>query len=233
MLSMYVDISEVKKLTNSMKRKLTPAEFDKLMFRTMNEVGRRAKAPIKRAVIKKYEVSANWAAAGIKVPRVHGGGGNVYCDIPLKGPKGHIGGTFAAQGGHYGWHPPKYRISAHIIKGKTSVLPTAIAGQGGQPPFRNMGGGGKAFIGKSLKVKRKRLQEMQFVKMGGGNTTLVMTRKHASKPNPHDPGRFPIKSVAGLALPQMPLNLARPETEDKITELAMKRTIHNFEHLFG
>jgi len=45
---MYIDASELDGLISSMREKLTPPEFDRLMKRTLNEVGRRMKTPIKR-----------------------------------------------------------------------------------------------------------------------------------------------------------------------------------------
>ena len=47
---MYIDASELDGLISSMREKLTPPEFDRLMKRTLNEVGRRMKTPIKKAV---------------------------------------------------------------------------------------------------------------------------------------------------------------------------------------
>lgn len=202
MPDLYIDIHELNELTNMMASKLTAQNFDKLMKRTMTEVGRRAKTPIKEAVVQQYEVKKSWVGQAIKEPKVGGAGTDVFCKIPLAGKKGTIGGTFHAKGGAHGWNVrsgKKYKISTKIVKGQTGKLPDAMSHQGGQPPFRNLS---SSKIGK-----------------------IAFTRKGKD--------RLPIASVSGLAMPQMPMNRAKPRTERKILELAMDRTMHNFEHLFG
>lgn len=196
---LYIDASELDGLLKDMAGKLTPGNFDKLMRRSLNEVGRRSKKPIRKAVTGQYAVKAGWVNEGIKSAKVSGGGGEVSCVIPLVGAKGHIGGTFAASGGHPGWNPPKYRIRARIVKSGLSVLPAVMSHQGGQPPFIN--------------TSAAKLNGVAFTRTGKE--------------------RFPIESISALALPQMPLNRAKPETEREILELTEKRVVHNFEHMFG
>lgn len=200
MAGIYIDVdtSDVGRLLRQMRNQLTPEQFDKLMRRTLREAGR-IKRPIIRESVKYYDVPSDFVRKGIGTPRIEGGGGNLRCVVPLKGPKGTIGGTFKASGGHYGGNPPAYRIRANIVRGQVSTLPTRLANQGGQPPFRNTGA------------------------KGIGNT--VMTRKGS--------GRFPLEHVSGLAMPQMPMNRARPELTADILERLEKRAIHNFNYLFG
>lgn len=208
MASIYIDIDtgRVKAMLDDMKSKLTVEQFDRLMSQSLRDVGKRMKKPIKDESVKYYEITPGFITKAIKPPKLEGGGGQWRCDIPLLGPKGHIGGTFKAEGGHYGWNPPKYKITAHIVKGAKSTLPDAMPSQGGQPPFRNVGKG-----------------------RGGGTArkigTLAMTRSGG--------GRFPIQSVSGLAAPQMPMNRARPEIERELLERLEERTTHYFDHLFG
>ena len=146
----YIDASELNKLTDFMASKLTIENFDRLMTRTMYEVGRRAKKPIVDAVRTEYEVKANWVRRGIQTPRVGGGGGDVFCKIPLKGPKGHVGGTFHASGGARGWNSlhRKYSVKTKIVKGKVGTLPGQMGSYGGQPPFRNLASSSIAFTRK-------------------------------------------------------------------------------------
>lgn len=193
---LYVDASDLSDLLDSMKSKLTPANFDRLMRRSLNEVGKRSKKPIREAVQLEYEAPTSWVNAGIKNARISGGGGTVLCTIPLIGAKGNIGSTFKAGGGAPGWNPPKYRVTARIVKGGASTLPSSMSHQGGQPPFRNTSYSG-----------------LTFARTGQD--------------------RLPIVRVSGLALPQMPMNKARDETEDKILALTEKRVMHNFSHMFG
>ena len=45
--------------------------------------------------------------------------------------------------------------------------------------------------------------------------------------------RFPIVGVKGLAVPQMPLNRAADDVQDRILEIAEKRLMHNLSFMFG
>lgn len=193
---MYIDGSELHDLLRWMSQQLTADKFDLLMKRTLNEVGKRSKKEIRKAVQQEYEAPAGWINQGIRSAIISGGGGNVLCTIPLVSAKGSVGGLFGASGGKRGWKPGKYRVVAKIVKGGASVLPSAMTHQGGQPPFRNT-----AFSG------------VTFTRAGKD--------------------RLPIEKVSALALPQMPMNRARPQTERAIIELAEKRAIHNFSRIFG
>lgn len=132
-----VDTSQLDSLLADMRSKVTPQNFDRLMYRTLNEVGKHSKTPIKKAVMKDYCVSASFVSSGIKSAKISGSGGSIVCKIPLIGAKGNVGSTFSATGGHRGWNPPKYKITAKIVKSGKSTLPSSMASYGGQPPFRN------------------------------------------------------------------------------------------------
>lgn len=132
-----IDTSDLDRMLDTMKMQVTPEKFDRIMRRTLNEVGNRSKAPITKAILAEYEAPKNWVRGAIKRADLSGGGGSVDCKIPVISVKGNVGSTFKAYGGHPGWHPPKYRVSAEIVKGKVSMLPANMGHQGGQPPFRN------------------------------------------------------------------------------------------------
>lgn len=211
----YVDISQVDKLTAQMREKLTAAQFDKLMRRTLREVGNKAKTTAKREVRKEYAAPAAFVNSAVGSPKIEGGGSSLLCRIVNKGPKGTIGGTFAASGGWYGWNPPPYKMTAKILKGSISVLPSSLGSYGGQPPFRNLGG--KGYIGKTSKRKN-----MRTTRLG----TAVYTRKN---------GDFhaPLTSVSALAVAQMITNKAQPGIESEVVRYAEGRVIHNFQYMFG
>lgn len=215
-----VDASEVSAVIDMMRSKLTPGEFEKLMRRSLGETAQRLKKPIVDESRKRYEVKAGFVRAGIKPYKFEGSGGDVAVKVPLRGPKGTIGGTFAAKGGHYGWNPPKYQIRAKILKGKESTLPDSIAGQGGQPPFRNVRNAGR-WTSQKGQAKPEAGNGSTAGSIGG----TVMTRRGS--------GRFPIKHVSAVAMPQMPLNQARPGVEKVIVETLDKRIEHNFGYMFG
>ena len=223
---LYVDASELTGLLEEMASKLTAGNFDRLMRRSLNEVGKRSKKIIREAIQAEYYASTAWVNSSIHGARIEGGGGSILCRIPIISQKGKIGGEFAAGGGAYGWNPPAYRVTALIVKDGTSVLPPQMTHQGGQPPFRNLGSKtftrtitGKDGTKRAIKVNRR--APSQEPKKGTG----FLTRSGAS--------RFPVESMSGIAVPQMPLNRSRGIVENKITHLAESRVVHNFAHIFG
>lgn len=189
---LHVDVSELSDTIETMRRALSTEQFNQFMYRTLKEVGNRAKTPIKRAVQEEYEVKQAWVGSAMGSPRMSIGDG-VQCVIPLNGVRGTIGKEFHASGGHRGKKGQKLKLRARILKGQSSELPPKMDHQGGNPPF-----------------------------MAG---SIAMTRKTKA--------RYPLARVVGLGVPQMPMNQARPETEKAIKELAEKRLIHNFQHMFA
>lgn len=216
---LYIDASELTGLLEMMASKLTPGQFDTLMRRSLNEVGKRSKKIIREAIQMEYYANTSWVNSSIHNARIEGGGGSILCRIPIISEKGGIGGQFNAGGGAYGWNPPPYRITAQIVKGGTSTLPPEMSHQGGQPPFRNIGVRMTSKKNPSRKLKRPVVEKTS---KGG---SIVFTRAGKS--------RLPIEKVSGIAVPQMPLNRSRGVTENRIMALAEKRVIHNFSHLFG
>lgn len=201
--ALYVDASELDSLLDDMKKKVGPENFDRLMRRTVNEVGKGMKKPIAREVMKDYAVTKPFVYRGIKKPYMKFDDGGPACVIPLEGEKGHIGGTFKAFGGHPGWNPPKYSVRARIVKSGISTLPSVMSHQGGNPPFIN--------------TSASKLNGVAFTRTGG----------HTKN------GKPAIASISGLALPQMPMNRASPEIEKEILERLEKRAVHNFGDMFG
>ena len=188
-----VDMGDVARTIEYLRGILTRDQFERLLYRTFGEVGRRSKTIISRAVRRDYVATDGWIQAGIMRPQLSMGGAfGVECRIPLKGAKGVIGQTFPASGGS-GRRYGRRRITASIVRSGRSRLPAVMRNQGGNPPF-----------------------------MAGG---VAFTRRTAA--------RLPIVRVAGLGLPQMPLNRSADEVQDQILQLAGQRLEHNFMHMFG
>lgn len=227
----YVDTSELDGLLSDMKSAMSSENFDKLMRKSLRQTGKKTVTESRKEILKKYYGGTDFVKKAIGKPNISGGGYNMNCRIKVEGSKGSVGGSFAAQGGHYGWNPPKYQIKAKIVKGQTSVLPSSLSRYGGQPPFRNLGGGGKRYINKRTKLNLKYSNAIG----NGGAKTLVVTR---TKPeaNPyytHSATRVPYVSVKGLAVPQMVMNRAKDGIENKITINLESNVIGNFSKIFG
>lgn len=230
MAYLYVDTSQMQGMLDDMKLKLTEANFDRLMRRTMHEVGSRCKPIIREAIQNEYYAPTGWVNQSIKRAIIEGGGSEIRCKIPVVSERGQIGKVFAANGGAYGWPQGPYKITALIVKGETTVLPSHMSHQGGQPPYRNLGA--RTYTrtitdknGNKKKIKVKKKDKSQDYRKNGKKGSGFLTRSGKS--------RFPVRALAGLAVPQMPINRSRTETENRMLNLAMNRAEHNFSHMFG
>lgn len=193
-VNLYIDASDLMEKVELCRAVLSKPNFEKLIRRTFNEVGRRAATPIAKETVQKYQVTKKWVKSQILAPKIETGA-NVRLIIPLRGHKGSIGGRFRARvrkAGRIGHKSVKGKIVSNVVKGQPSVMPDVMKNQGGNPPFLAKG--------------------------------VAFTRK--------GPNRFPIVSVKGLAVPQMPLNRAASPTQDRILELAEERLEHNFQYMF-
>ena len=132
---MSVDLGDLARVIDLLRGVMTREQFERLMYRTFNEVGRRSKTLISRAVRQDYVAQDGWIRSQIMRPQLSMGGG-VQCRIPINGAKGVIGPRFPASGGRRG------RITASIVRAGRSRLPAVMANQGGNPPFMS---GGVAF----------------------------------------------------------------------------------------
>ena len=74
MIYLTVDTSELDDLCDFMRERLSADNFDRLMRRTLNEVGKRSKKPIKDAVRSEYEAPSGWIGSAVKSARINGGG---------------------------------------------------------------------------------------------------------------------------------------------------------------
>ncbi len=131
---LYVDLSDVKPKLEYMQSVLKKAEYEKLMYRTFAEVGRKAKTMVAKEVQQDYVVTQQWVKSQIGAYKLQFGGQfPVTCTIPLKGVKGSIGGRFPLSS------PARSRrqgyVRSTIVKGQISTMPPHMTNQGGNPPF--------------------------------------------------------------------------------------------------
>ena len=138
-LDLKINTDEVVAIAERLSRSLTGEQFDRLMYRTLNEASRKVRTETKQAVSQDYAVTQAWAAAHMLGTQLSGGGGHWTCIIPMSGKRGVIGGTFAASGGRLDRRSKKVKrhltMRAEILRGKKSILPDKMEHQGGNPPF--------------------------------------------------------------------------------------------------
>ena len=197
-----VDSREVQELLERLKSAMTPAQFNRAMYGVMDRTAKHVKVIVGKDVPKKYRVKATDARNVVRAPKITTSGTGVGAVIPLEGKRLILGRGYKAFGGAQGWPVSRAKrgrskkrkgtkkITAHIVKSGTSVLPKNLPpNYGGNPPFINIGA----------------------KKIGG----LVMTRETEKQ--------RPIRVVAGVSIPQMPMNLAEPEVQKDIADYLQVR----------
>lgn len=124
-----IDASDLQEKLGIIRQALTEEQFKRLLYRTFNEVARKAKTMIAKDVQVDYAVTQAWVKSQIgSYSLTFGGEFPVTCSIPISGAKGVIGPRFKLSG-------RKRIISAKIVKSNTSTLPKKMENQGGFPPF--------------------------------------------------------------------------------------------------
>lgn len=195
-----IDITDAKQKMETLRAVLSEREMRQLSYRVLRRTGAKVKSIVSTDVPKKYHIQKGTVASDIRSPRMGNiGAGEISCCIPIEGKRHIIGGkTFPAKGGRHGWKNIKggkrYKITAQIIKGETSVLPETIKDQGGNPPFRNLGA--------------RKLNNATFTRAPGVG---------------FPPDNLPIVRVAGLAVPQMPMNRAEDDVQNDVRNHMMDR----------
>ena len=128
-----VDMSELNETIELLRATLKRESFEKLMFRTFKEVGGKTKTIIGKEAAADYEVTQTWVKKQVGSYKLNTGGEagmSVTCTIPIKGHKGIVGGTFGAKG-----KKGSSVITAKVVKGQATTLPSIMKNQGGNPPF--------------------------------------------------------------------------------------------------
>ena len=133
-IPLYIDMSDLRAKIEWAKAVLTKSQFEKLMYRSFGEVGKKAKTMIAKEVVKDYEVTQQWVKSQTGNYQLSFGGGfPVTCKIPLKGSKGSIGGRYKLSSPVRSKKQGKVR--AKIVKGGVSTMPDKMENQGGNAPF--------------------------------------------------------------------------------------------------
>ena len=209
-MNVKIDISDAINKINALRTVHTTAELKKMVYHAFDRTGSKVKTIIKKAVPKKYCVKEQYVARFVGKPDMEmGGAGGVKCSIPVVGGRGHIGGAFSARGGAHGWNNVrftkgrkmkvrKYKITASIVRGKTSTLPSEMSSYGGGAPFRNL--------------SAKDLNGLAFTRQKG------VKKGH-------------IRSIMGVAVPQMVANRAEAAIQGEILPFLMKRLEHEHKRL--
>ena len=137
--AVYVDIRDLQSKINFLHDSMSQTRFENAMYGVVRDTSRHVKAILRKDIPIDYYFKSSEISKSVGSPEMGFGvgGGLKSCAIPIKGPRHSVGGYFKAKGGHKGWNPPKYRITANIVTERPGTLPESMAGYGDQPPFRN------------------------------------------------------------------------------------------------
>lgn len=208
--SIQIDTSDAVRKMRMLSAALSPNQMKQLERRVMLRSGRKVKTIVKKEVPKEYHITPGIVGKDIKPMQMGSvGTGDVSCTIPIEGKRHIIGGkTFPARGGRHGWKGvfagKRYKITAQIVRGQSSTLPTAIGNQDDHAPFRN--------------YDAARLNNATFVR-----------RPSAGMP----PNNTPISRVVGVAVPQMPMNRAEHAVQEEIGDFMQKRVEAEFNFIIS
>lgn len=142
-MQVEIDDAELQRDLLALKAACTPEVFNRAMYRVMVRTSSTIKRIVKTDVPHEYEVRPGQVAATIGKPRMTSSGTGVGCIIPVVGPRRYIGPEFKAKHGAHGWkvlrRKKRYKVTARIVKGQESELPTKLDDFNGMAPFRNLG----------------------------------------------------------------------------------------------
>lgn len=189
-----IDISDVDRLCREYKSYMSKAEYDRMIYRIVNRTKTHVAAGVSQQVRKEYVVPARDVKEAVKTPQMRGSGSDVGCIIPIRGTRRGIGtkqkGVFGVTGasGAPGWRiPGPYRIKAHIVKAKQSILPQDA--MKGVAPFRN--------------TTARKLNGLTFTRAGKERTPISKISGIAVPQMPWNRSRDDIqKDIADFALKQ-------------------------------
>ena len=137
-----IDASDLSSEIERLESVMQPKQFENAMYGIFKRTTRHVRMILKKDLPKQYRVKSSEIQAAVSTGTVvRSPGMGVGCTIPVRGPRGDIGGKYKAFGGARGWESlhKKYRVRARIVKSGTSVLPGRMPGNyGGNPPFRNL-----------------------------------------------------------------------------------------------
>lgn len=128
-INLVIDASDAQRIIDQVAEALSPEQIDRLMFRTLKEVGNKTRTETGRAVSAEYAVTKGWAMARMGAPKMGGGGGSWSCVIPMRDRRGSIGGTFKLMGWHKGSKRKIGRVRAKIRKHGLTSITTGPAAQ--------------------------------------------------------------------------------------------------------
>lgn len=198
--TLYIDVSDLQKVVDDMKLVLSEEGAKRMLRDTISNTGRKVKSIIGQEVPKKYEAKRNWVTSQVGKPQ-NGGAGDLSAIIPINGVRGIDGGRFPATGGTSWAHPSS---GGKAARRERRIRVKILKGKANALPETLPHQGGQP----------------PFRNVSSKLGSVVFTRK-TNKP-------YPIARVAGLSVPQMPMNKSKEEITKDIYDYMEKELERNF-----
>ena len=201
-----IDASEVADLIAQMSMVLTPVKFNQTMY----SIFKRSTGKIRKFVaadsIHHYHVTSGEVKKAIKNPKITSGVmGGVGCNIPITDSRKKLGN------GRKKTFPAQGGARGwQISKGKYPVTASIVKGRTSTLP------------GTIPSIGWKPFRNYTAPKLNG----LVFARTSSN-------AFAPIKPVTSIAVPQMPMNLARREVEADIEKYFAERVYHEYTRIMN
>ena len=186
---LQVDTSDTAEMVARLQAAMKPEAFEKAMYGVFRRTGGHVKTILKKDIPPRYNVKPGEVGSTIQAPTVTTGAGGVGCSIPVVGPRKHIGG-----GGRGFTAYGSRRGWASLKSGHYDITAQIYRGQRSTLPAKMTSYGGMP----------------PFRNIPSALHGVTFTR--SGKP------RLPIEPVMGIAIPQMPMNKAKPDVQKDIAQ---------------
>lgn len=205
MVDLEIDASDMKDMINKMREVMKPQQFENAMAGIFRKTGRHIKVTMGKTLPKKYSVTSKNAKEVVGNQKMTNGAGGVGVVIPLKDTRkgfalNQSSRNFASSGGLNGWAT----LTSKPYRIKVKVLKGKMAKLPARMPANY--GGQPPFRNTSAR------------KPGFASAVFTRTGK----------GRFPIRKVTAIAIPQMPMNRSKDDVQQEIKAFMEKQMEDRF-----
>lgn len=200
-----VDTSDVQDKIDKMYAQMTTRRFNSAMYGVFNRSARHIASVVSKQVPHEYHVSSSQVKASIGKPILTIAGSSVSCSIPLEDPRRIIGRDYKASGGAKGFPFKRGKKGKNVRRKKYSITAQIVKGSKSALPAKmpkNPYGGNPPFRN-----------------LAKSNTVYTRETEKA----------YPIFPVAGIGIPQMPMNLSAPPIQEEIARHLQQRIEARFQ----
>lgn len=203
LFGLNIDLEDFHNKIYEYKDRMSHEAYIDGLNKTFYDLKKRLRTPIYRAMAQEYKVKRKEVYDALGELKYKNGAGEISCWYDVKGVRKKIAPVKRNKKIKRRYRYWPGEFYPGILKGPENPLPTS----GRRPHFASTSSG-------------------RIVVIHPNETKMYNTKQGCKK-------KKKITSAVSLAIPQMPLNRGREETEAKIEEVAMKRLVHNMERIIN